>query len=126
MSAPFGYVMCDANGLKSVNDTLGHDEGDKMIVEMAICLMEVFGKNNVYRLGGDEFVAFSFDKKKEDFDGKVADLRASIGETDYSASIGAVYCANGTMDFDKVSAKADALMYVEKKKYYEVNDRRRR
>ena len=126
MSAPFGYVMCDANGLKSVNDTLGHDEGDKMIVEMAICLMEVFGKNNVYRLGGDEFVAFSFDKKKEGFDGKVADLRASIGETDYSASIGAVYCANGTTDFDKVSAKADALMYVEKKKYYEVNDRRSR
>lgn len=126
MSAPFGYVMCDANGLKNVNDTLGHDEGDKMIVEMAICLMEVFGKSNVYRLGGDEFVAFSFENTKEGFDKQIDDLRMGIEETDYSASIGSVYCSSGTTDFDKVSAKADALMYVEKKKYYEKNDRRSR
>lgn len=126
MSEPFGYIMCDANGLKNVNDTLGHDEGDKMIVEMAICLMEVFGKSNVYRLGGDEFVAFGFEKKKEDFEEKVNELRMSIEGTDYSASIGSVYCPNGTKDFAKVSAKADALMYMEKKKYYEKNDRRSR
>ncbi len=48
----------DINNFKHVNDTLGHDVGDKVIQAAATLLQKSFGKyGNVYRIGGDEFAA---------------------------------------------------------------------
>ncbi len=49
----------DLNGLKKVNDTFGHVEGDHMLQFFAQCLAKLTAKHkgNVYRLGGDEFSA---------------------------------------------------------------------
>lgn len=49
-------VYADINGLKTVNDTLGHSEGDRLITTVANALKIVFA-DNVFRIGGDEFVA---------------------------------------------------------------------
>lgn len=50
-------VMADLNGLKKVNDTLGHKAGDEMIKGCAKCLQEAFcGFGEIYRIGGDEFL----------------------------------------------------------------------
>lgn len=52
-----GVIVCDLNGLKHTNDTLGHAVGDKMIATAAkIMLREMSGAKDVYRTGGDEFV----------------------------------------------------------------------
>ncbi|MGL4772418.1 MAG: putative bifunctional diguanylate cyclase/phosphodiesterase, partial [Clostridium sp.] len=52
-----GIVFLDLNRFKVINDTLGHDIGDKLLVEVAIRLNELNSdKITVYRLGGDEFV----------------------------------------------------------------------
>lgn len=54
----FVYVTADLNGLKWVNDNLGHTAGDELIKGAADCLKECFGKyGDVYRIGGDEFAA---------------------------------------------------------------------
>ncbi|MCQ2082731.1 MAG: sensor domain-containing diguanylate cyclase [Lachnospiraceae bacterium] len=53
----FVYISVDVNGLKVVNDTLGHAAGDELIIGACDCLNRTLGKyGNVYRTGGDEFV----------------------------------------------------------------------
>ena len=53
------YVFSfDVNGLKDINDTLGHKAGDELLQGAAFCLRKVFGPHGrVYRIGGDEFAA---------------------------------------------------------------------
>ena len=51
----FAIVLCDINGLKTVNDTQGHKAGDQYIVEAAKMLGGVFRNSEICRLGGDEF-----------------------------------------------------------------------
>ena len=54
----FAYVTADVNGLKTVNDTLGHAAGDELIQGAADCMRRCFGGyGDVYRIGGDEFAA---------------------------------------------------------------------
>jgi len=51
-----GIVSCDVDGLKLVNDTLGHDQGDHVLVLAARVIRESFRKGDlVARMGGDEF-----------------------------------------------------------------------
>ena len=53
---PMSIVMGDVNGLKTVNDTLGHAAGDNMIRMAARIILEAFrGEDVVARIGGDEF-----------------------------------------------------------------------
>lgn len=51
----FSVCLVDLDGLKEVNDTLGHQEGDRYLVGVARVLAELFETENVCRLGGDEF-----------------------------------------------------------------------
>lgn len=51
-------IQFDINNLKTINDNLGHEQGDKLIVDGSGIINKVFGKiGDVYRTGGDEFVA---------------------------------------------------------------------
>lgn len=53
------FLMMDGNHFKSINDTYGHAVGDKVIMEMAEGLRQVFDEIGiVMRLGGDEFAVF--------------------------------------------------------------------
>jgi diguanylate cyclase (GGDEF)-like protein/PAS domain S-box-containing protein len=53
---PVGIVMCDLDGLKLVNDNLGHDIGDLLIITAANLLKEQFRDSDIVaRIGGDEF-----------------------------------------------------------------------
>ncbi|MCR5669827.1 MAG: sensor domain-containing diguanylate cyclase [Butyrivibrio sp.] len=117
--APVGYIMCDINGLKNVNDTQGHDAGDELIIDVAECLTTVFGDENVYRLGGDEFVVYSFAPTKEEFDRQTAHVRQLIARENRSASIGAVYIPRGKVDIKKMNETADRLMYKDKETFYQ-------
>ena len=54
----FVYLTADLNGLKRVNDELGHAAGDELIKGAADCLKLCFSKyGDIYRIGGDEFAA---------------------------------------------------------------------
>jgi len=53
----FTLVVLDLNGLKTVNDTDGHEAGDMFIRDAARAISSVFGEGRSYRFGGDEFAA---------------------------------------------------------------------
>jgi len=54
--------FADLDGLKIINDTFGHDEGDKALVETAFLLREAFRESDIIaRMGGDEFVILAVD-----------------------------------------------------------------
>ncbi|GKX67921.1 HD domain-containing phosphohydrolase [Inconstantimicrobium mannanitabidum] len=59
-------VMCDVNGLKVVNDTFGHKEGDHLLCTIANILTESCEQDDIIsRLGGDEFIILIEDKDEE-------------------------------------------------------------
>ncbi|MBQ8967803.1 GGDEF domain-containing protein [Ruminococcus sp.] len=124
-----GVAFADLNGLKKINDSLGHKAGDAILKKAAELLKQAFGKYEIYRAGGDEFVILCPDITEEDFMGKVANLRSLADSTpDVRFAIGAVYCEE---DYDITSAMhtADERMYADKQAYYRTHpeiDRRKR
>ena len=60
-------LFADLDGFKSVNDTLGHDEGDKVLQETAQALRETFRDSDIIgRVGGDEFAVLMLHDGKEE------------------------------------------------------------
>ncbi len=119
----FAYIMIDANNLKRINDTLGHQKGDELLIEIARCIRAgVDGIGNCYRIGGDEFVVSLNDVTEEDT-AKCADsIRNEVEladkqcDLDISAAIGYAWtCALGD-DMDDLLKRADADMYENKMK----------
>lgn len=53
----FGVIMFDINGLKDMNDTYGHENGDAYIVNCCRLICTIFKHSPVFRIGGDEFAA---------------------------------------------------------------------
>ncbi len=59
---PALLLFCDVDGLKSINDSFGHREGDLALVRAADALKAVFRDSDVLaRIGGDEFVVLAMD-----------------------------------------------------------------
>ncbi len=57
----FIYISMDVNGLKVVNDSLGHTAGDELLIGACQCMKDALGSyGRIYRTGGDEFVAILF------------------------------------------------------------------
>lgn len=130
----FAVFTIDINGLKAVNDSLGHEAGDELIRGAARCVEDSVGKNaRTFRIGGDEFVVFA-NMNKEQADSALSELdyatRAWSGDKVKELSVSAGYALaedyNGYSVEDLVK-EADEAMYEQKKAYYERNgiDRRR-
>ena len=114
---PVGVVFADVNGLKEVNDSLGHEAGDELIASVAKTLTEIFPEARRYRFGGDEFVILSFDKNEAAFNDRLKRL-STLWKEKYSASIGSVWQEHAK-NFEKIVAAADEMMYMDKSRYYE-------
>lgn len=120
------YVSIDVNGLKSVNDTLGHEAGDELIIGAAECLRQCFGAyGKLFRIGGDEFVAlihvndFQLGKIQNDIDEVTENWSGKLNQK-ISFSCGYVSAAEAmNMTLNQVAALADKRMYEEKRRYYQ-------
>ena len=55
--AQYAVVVFDANGLKQMNDTYGHEAGNALIQNAAMIICDVYKHSPVFRIGGDEFAA---------------------------------------------------------------------
>lgn len=113
-----GVAFLDINGLKQINDTIGHEFGDRAIAEVASTLKKFFRAVDIYRIGGDEFVIICENIKKENFYRKVNDINKyfiDLGE--YSVSIGYIWKDNN-INISELAKKADEFMYKAKRNYY--------
>lgn len=64
---PFGILMYDIDYFKEINDSNGHEIGDKVIKEVSMCVMELLDSNSMlFRYGGDEFCIISRKKNLQE------------------------------------------------------------
>lgn len=114
----FGIFLIDINGLKIINDTLGHDKGNELIISVSKCIVKVFGVDFVYRIGGDEFVGIKLNASIKDCKNLHKKLNQKFEEykniIKYSAAIGYSLC-DADCPFEDAFKKADAQMYENKK-----------
>lgn len=64
-------LMIDLNDFKNINDTYGHDEGDRILRETGKLLADIFGEDHSYRYGGDEFLVIVPDISETEFQEKL-------------------------------------------------------
>ena len=115
----FAVVVCDVNGLKVINDTLGHKAGDEYIFKASRMICEIFQHSPVYRVGGDEFVVVL---QGHDHLIRKELLTALHDRSVEHISTNEVVISGGLSDyrpgsdssFHDVFERADALMYEEK------------
>ncbi|MCR4890735.1 MAG: diguanylate cyclase [Lachnospiraceae bacterium] len=119
-----GVVIGDVNGLKLVNDTLGHQAGDNLIHNAASSMAAIFGENNVYRIGGDEFLAIIRGFDKEENEKNLNRIRQLMAEKDGSISLGYASSCNRNIAISDLVKEADAMMYREKQEYHRIHGKR--
>jgi diguanylate cyclase (GGDEF)-like protein len=79
---PVSVVLVDLDGLKQLNDTKGHDEGDRELQETGGRLTSAFGQEAALsRLGGDEFALLLVGSTADQVQGRLAELRRSTPES---------------------------------------------
>ncbi|MBE6759369.1 MAG: GGDEF domain-containing protein [Ruminococcaceae bacterium] len=107
-----GVAFFDLDGLKHVNDTQGHEAGDRLIISTADNIRSIFS-GNCYRIGGDEFAVILPDVGREEFEGLVNEVRRLMEANDISVAIGTSWREVG-INLKVQLKEADKMMYVEK------------
>lgn len=122
----YSLAMIDIDNFKIVNDTFGHEAGDKAIKAIASILKNSVNKVNgdcVIRQGGDEFIVLWNNITQEQFEEKLRDIvkeanRESIPqypELNMTVSIGGeYYSTNKGMNYYEMLKKADSKLYKAK------------
>jgi diguanylate cyclase (GGDEF)-like protein len=124
LGEPFALLFIDLNGFKAVNDTLGHDAGDAVLIEAAARLRKTLrGSDDVARLAGDEFVGIAVAVTDQVVRAVVAKVRdaltfetaaSSLGVMPVSASVGYALFPDDGRDAALLMRKADEGMYAMK------------
>lgn len=121
----FGLIIFDMNGLKTMNDTYGHDAGDAYIKNACRLICTVYKHSPVFRIGGDEFAAVLvgqdlLNSKKlmhrfyERMDAINTEAENPYDRISVAAGM-AVFKENKDKDFQSVFKRADENMYRNKK-----------
>ena len=114
-----GVVYADVNGLKEINDELGHQAGDKALKRTADLLADCCGREHAYRVGGDEFIVLMPEVAKQAFEERFARLHMLVeGESDLSLAVGADWLDDAAK-LDEAISRTDRRMYRDKVAHYE-------
>lgn len=122
--AEFAIVVFDINNLKQVNDSLGHEYGDKLIVLASKVICPIFKHSPIFRIGGDEFTAILTGTDYENRQQLMHKFTETInGNIDTGINFKLII-ASGIADyneatdifFDDVLIRADKAMYENKRK----------
>jgi diguanylate cyclase (GGDEF)-like protein len=124
------FIMMDMDNFKEVNDTLGHNKGDEVLIRFADLIKRHFNQNVVLgRVGGDEFALFarytnaSADEVRKYIDNSLnlfreefaLEFKEECGECRLSLSAGVVIADSGSMEFEEMYKSADAALYSSKR-----------
>jgi len=117
--------FADLDGMKEINDTLGHKEGDNALIDVAAVLNETFRSSDIIaRMGGDEFAVLAIDMAEENADIQMTRLQDRFdrhnGQADrryrLSLSVGcSCYDPENPRSIDELMAQADKRMYEQKR-----------
>ncbi len=119
---PVGIVVCDVDGLKLVNDNLGHQAGDQLLSTVANILLRSFRSSDVVaRIGGDEFaillpqcVPEAVEAACQRIREQAAASRQHTPPVPVSLSLGWAVKTSARENMEDVFKEADNLMYREK------------
>lgn len=117
-----GLTVCDVDGLKFINDTLGHDAGDILLATAAGVIKKCFRENDVVaRIGGDEFAVLLFNATSLIMEECCHRIRQAVSlynssnpTIHLSLSIGFAVRHDPTVTMNDLFKKADNNMYREK------------
>lgn len=119
------HVFMDVDGMKQINDTFGHREGDLALIETADILRATFRESDVLaRMGGDEFAVLALETSPLAADSLLERLRSQLGDRNsrghrpyaLSFSVGKTrHIAGSPCLLDELLARADGLMYAQKR-----------
>lgn len=119
------HIFVDLDGLKEINDMLGHREGDLALIETADLLRETFRESDIIaRIGGDEFVILALETVGLAQEHWVTRLQENLSRRNeqpdrryrLSLSMGiAYYDPEFPCPLDDLLDRADALMYEQKR-----------
>jgi len=117
-----GLLICDVDGLKIMNDTLGHNVGDMALQSVAKIVRDSFRPWDVSaRIGGDEFAVLIFSNSERLFKAGCSEIRERINRYNIenptipiSLSMGFAISKNATVDLKALFREADNKMYREK------------
>ncbi|MEH1807939.1 sensor domain-containing diguanylate cyclase [Nostoc sp.] len=117
-------MFIDLDGLKQINDTLGHDIGDALIIDAGRLLKQTFRNSDIVaRLGGDEFIVFisSYFKDADSIQERLQTNIANFNQQQncsykLSMSIGIErYSPDSNMSLEQLISRSDELMYAQKR-----------
>lgn len=118
---PFALLLLDGDKFKEINDTYGHDIGDKVIQKIANQMKEQFrSEDYLIRIGGDEFAAFIMDITSSEgmvIQEKINKINRNLknssdGLPSISVSVGITFSSNGYKD--ELFKNADQALYKTK------------
>lgn len=105
----FSLMLLDIDNFKSVNDTYGHDVGDKVLVLMASLLSKIIRKiDTVGRWGGEEFMIICPETDIQGVTNLAEKLRESIASQDIS-DVGHITCSFGVVEIEKNESIIDMI-----------------
>mgnify|MGYP000061170819 FL=1 len=119
---PLGMIIGDVDGLKLINDTLGHQIGDNMLITTADILRQKLRTSDIIaRIGGDEFAVLLPQTPRDMVEQIMQRLRLALQEYNdsepeipLSVSLGHAVGEGKTVDEQSLYREADARMYREK------------
>ena len=132
MLRPVSCIFMDMNGLKELNDTLGHDVGDNLLQRMGNILNQLVQQTlySACRIGGDEFVVLLPGADEAALQNCLQSLQELlfVDNQFYShqpLSLSTGYATNKDGErMEDMLKRADMIMYQEKRNYYLNNSRR--
>lgn len=128
-------IYCDMDGLKKINDTYGHDVGDRAIKYEAQVLRGVFRSTDIAgRLGGDEFAILACDMKLKDFPRVKKAMQAecdkinsgSLEPFTLSVSVGCSEFSAAKDDIEELLNSADSSQYEDKRAKKEAEKKKKK
>jgi len=117
--------FADLDGMKRINDTLGHEEGDRALTDVAVILKETFRSSDIIaRIGGDEFAILTIDTNGISSEIIMTRLQDHVDKHNnkrgrrykISISMGTAYFdPDNPHSLDELMSHADKLMYDQKR-----------
>lgn len=113
-------LSIDLNNLKVINDTYGHNEGDRALIAIADAIKAcALPRCYMYRVGGDEFAAICLHKKTPEIETMIENMYKAVDEAGYSCAVGyAEWDKDRT--FTEIYKDADDRMYRKKRAMKEL------